>query len=74
MFVGGFGTFLGTNISPTQGMFEDHFPVPKVGYVSSLKATQIANPSPPSGEAAWPPARIQLDGWDMLGPWCVTPF
>ena len=26
-------TLLGTNISPTQGTFEDDFPFPKVGYV-----------------------------------------
>ena len=30
---------LGTNISFSQGMFEDDFPFPKVGHVSSLEAT-----------------------------------
>ena len=30
-------TLLGTNISPTQGMFEEDFPFPQVGYVSSLE-------------------------------------
>ena len=30
-------TFLGTNISPQKGTFEDDFSFPKVGYVSSLE-------------------------------------
>jgi len=30
-------TLLGTNISPQKGTFEDDFPYPKVGYVSSLE-------------------------------------
>ena len=30
-------TLLGTNISPKNGIFEDDFPFPKVGYVSSLE-------------------------------------
>ena len=30
---------MGTNISPYQGIFEDDFPFPKVGYVSSLEGT-----------------------------------
>ena len=29
-------TFQGTNISPFKGTFEDDFPFPKVGYISSL--------------------------------------
>ena len=28
-------SLLRTNISPTQGMFEDDFPIPQVGYVGS---------------------------------------
>ena len=34
-------TLLGTNISPTQGMFEDDLPFPKVGYVNSLEGNQL---------------------------------
>ena len=30
-------TLLGTNISPEKSIFEDDFPFPKVGYVSSLE-------------------------------------
>ena len=30
---------MGTNISPSQGIFEDDFPFPNVGYVSSLEGT-----------------------------------
>ena len=30
-------TFRATNISPPKGIFEDDFPLPKVGYVSSLE-------------------------------------
>ena len=30
-------TFQGTNISPTKAPFEHDFPLPKVGYVSSLE-------------------------------------
>ena len=32
-------TLQATNISFSQGMFEDEFPFPKVGYVSSLVVT-----------------------------------
>ena len=32
-------TLLRTNISPTQGMFEDDFPIPQVGYVGSLEGS-----------------------------------
>ena len=31
------GTLLGTNISFSQGRFEDDFAFPKVGYISSLE-------------------------------------
>ena len=41
-------TLKGTNISPYQGMFEDEFPFPKVGYVSFL-------------ENNFPPRKKQLD-------------
>ena len=34
-------TLLGTNISPPEGTFEDYFPFPKVGYVSSLEGIYI---------------------------------
>ena len=34
-------TLLGTNISFSQGMFEDDFPFPKVGYVSSLEGIHV---------------------------------
>ena len=37
LFPGRLNTLLGTNISPHQGIFEDDFPFPKVGYVSSLQ-------------------------------------
>ena len=30
---------LGTNIIPYQGIFEDDFPFPKVGYVSLIEGT-----------------------------------
>ena len=35
--VGQSNTVLGTNISPEKPIFEDDFPFPKVGYVSSLE-------------------------------------
>ena len=34
-------TLLGTNISHSKGTFEDNFPIPKVGYVSSLGGTHV---------------------------------
>ena len=32
-------THIGTNISPQNGIFEDDFPFPEVGYVSSLEGS-----------------------------------
>ena len=37
-------TLQGTNISPKNGMFEDDFPIPQVGYVNSLEGIYIYNP------------------------------
>ena len=36
-------TLQGTNISPQNGIFEDDFPFPKVGYVSSLEGIPPIN-------------------------------
>ena len=38
-----FSTPLGTNISPTGVIFEDYFPFPKAGYVSSLEGNFYLN-------------------------------
>ena len=37
-------TLLQTNISPSQGTFEDDFPFPQVGYVSSLEGSAFSGP------------------------------
>ncbi len=34
-------TFLGTNISPPKGTFEDDFPFRQLGYVSSLEGIVV---------------------------------
>ena len=36
-------TLQGTNISPKNGIFEDDFPFPKVGYVNSLEGIYEKN-------------------------------
>ena len=36
-------TLQGTNISPWEGIFEDDFPFPKVGYVNPLEGTLKEN-------------------------------
>ena len=38
-------TLLGTNISPTNGTFEDDFSFPKVGYVNSLEGKYLKKTS-----------------------------
>ena len=38
-FISAMVTLLGTNISLQKGTFEDDFPFPQVGYVSSLEGT-----------------------------------
>ena len=40
---GKYHTLLGTNISPPKGTFEDDFPIPMVGYVSSLENISTIN-------------------------------
>ena len=36
-------TLQGTNISPKNGIFEDDFPFPKVGYVSSMEGIYLVS-------------------------------
>ena len=63
-------TLLGTNISPTCGtsMFQDDFPFPKVGYVSSLKGNILPeNSNPNFVQTGFQPFQLtgrldQLDG------------
>ena len=53
------GTAQGTNISPKKWHFEDDFPIPKVGYVSSLEGNQkfqeVEDEAPRSCNLIWEP-------------------
>ena len=82
-------TLLGTNISPWEVNFQDDFPLPKVGYVSSLegKCYMFKNIN---FNDVWiyvrmmPPMHERLDtwsslmrpvfsGWRQVDPWVVYP-
>ena len=59
-------TLQGTNISPENGIFEDAFPFPKVGYVNSLEGNSFGKNSHfPNGQrrqhlAAAPCCKVDL--------------
>ena len=67
-------TLQGTNISPQNGIFEDDFPFPKVGYVSSLEGIPPINFSKSSlrgcdiVQECPLEARIRGEGWAWLWP------